>query len=268
MSNNHTAEVFSRVASDFDRVGPSFFSQSGRRLVELLQLTPGSHVLDVACGRGAALFPAAERVGTQGQVFGVDLADGMIRHTFSDIRHLGLGNVHLSRMNAAQLAFAGKAFDYVLCSHSIGFFPLALGEFKRVLRPGGRFALSSIVSGCFGWLLNIFNRYDTDDEPDEESAVEHPALDTSTGMESALNEAGFAEIRVHAEISDMRYPTEETWWQMLWTLGFRSSLESMPSEVQSQFKRDLFHELQRFKQLDGFHIPFNTLFATGLHPNA
>lgn len=49
--------LFDRVANTFDHVGPRFFSHFGRRLVELARIPSGAHVLDVATGRGAALFP-------------------------------------------------------------------------------------------------------------------------------------------------------------------------------------------------------------------
>ncbi|MBK9006118.1 MAG: nuclear transport factor 2 family protein [Anaerolineae bacterium] len=48
--------LFDRVANTFDHVGPRFFSHFGRRLVELAHIPSGAHVLDVATGRGAALF--------------------------------------------------------------------------------------------------------------------------------------------------------------------------------------------------------------------
>ena len=49
--------LFDRAANTFDHVGPRFFSHFGRRLVELAHIPIGAHVLDVATGRGAALFP-------------------------------------------------------------------------------------------------------------------------------------------------------------------------------------------------------------------
>jgi len=58
--------VFDRAAATYDRVGPRFFSHFGRRLTELAELAPGMRVLDVAAGRGAVLFPAAEKVGAAG----------------------------------------------------------------------------------------------------------------------------------------------------------------------------------------------------------
>ena len=57
--------VFSRAANTYDRIGPRFFAHFGKWLVERAHLTPGADVLDVAAGRGAVLFAAAQQVGAE-----------------------------------------------------------------------------------------------------------------------------------------------------------------------------------------------------------
>src|SRR5215831_11992075 len=64
---------FNTVAAEYD-AGPGCFAHFGRRLVTAAEIQPGQHVLDVASGRGAVLFPCAEQVGQTGLVVGVDLA--------------------------------------------------------------------------------------------------------------------------------------------------------------------------------------------------
>src|ERR1700687_5705360 len=66
------AQVFARAASGYQRI--THFHPLGRELVELAQIPAGARVLDVATGRGAILFPAAECVGQQGEVIGVDIS--------------------------------------------------------------------------------------------------------------------------------------------------------------------------------------------------
>ena len=56
-------DAFALAAPSYDRVGPAFFQTFGRRLVELADIRPGMSVLDVGCGAGAALLPAAEAAG-------------------------------------------------------------------------------------------------------------------------------------------------------------------------------------------------------------
>src|SRR5947207_13353245 len=68
------AQVFARAAAGYQHI--THFPPLGRRLVELAAIPAGARVLDVATGRGAILFPAAERVGAHGQVMGVDLSPG------------------------------------------------------------------------------------------------------------------------------------------------------------------------------------------------
>jgi SAM-dependent methyltransferase len=75
------ARLFDQVASTYDHVGPRFFSHFGRRPVEVTQIPTGAVVLDVATGRGAILFPAAEQVGPQGHAVGIDLSARMVRET-------------------------------------------------------------------------------------------------------------------------------------------------------------------------------------------
>ena len=65
--------MFDQLAPEYDAVGPACFTYFGQRLVEEGGVAYGQRVLDVACARGA-LFPAAERVGTAGEVVGIDLA--------------------------------------------------------------------------------------------------------------------------------------------------------------------------------------------------
>ncbi|MBI3163893.1 MAG: methyltransferase domain-containing protein [Chloroflexi bacterium] len=118
------AGLFDRVATTFDHVGPRFFSHFGRRLVELAHIPNGAHVLDVATGRGAALIPAAESVGTHGHVVGIDLSEIMVQETAKELTRLGFSsNVEARQMDAEHLQFPDESFDYVLCAFGIFFFP-------------------------------------------------------------------------------------------------------------------------------------------------
>ena len=147
--------VFSRAAATYDRIGPPFFAHFGQRLVERAHLTPGADVLDVAAGRGAVLFAAAQQVGPSGRVRGIDLSADMVRETLADIQRAGSQQVTMQQMDAEQLDFPAAAFDRVLCGFAVWFFPQphrALHEFFRVLRPGGRVGLTTLGGG-----LSVFN---------------------------------------------------------------------------------------------------------------
>ncbi len=131
--------LFNGLAAGYD-AGLGNFAYFGRRLVDYVGVRPGDRVLDVATGRGAVLFPAAERVGDSGEVVGIDLAEQMIEATATEATRRGVA-AQVRVMDAEALEFPDSTFDRVLCGFGIMFFPelgRALGEFRGVLTPGGR----------------------------------------------------------------------------------------------------------------------------------
>ena len=88
----YIGRLFDRAAASYDRVGNALFAPAGAALAAAAALRPGDRVLDVGCGRGAALFPAAEAVGVTGSVTGIDLAAAMVAATAADITRRGVAN--------------------------------------------------------------------------------------------------------------------------------------------------------------------------------
>ncbi len=260
MSKQEHAERWSQIAADFDQIGPPFFADSGRRLVELVQLPKGAWVLDVAAGRGAVLFPAVGQIGENGRILSIDLATGMTQ----ELAKTGKSpQAIICQMDGEQLAFANASFDAVLCAHAIFYFPPAIDAFYRVLRPGGSVGLSIIAQGNFAWLWQVFETYADTTEP---STPDEPAINTPEGLRELLRRASFENLHLREEVLDYVYADAETWWANLWALGTRRALEEMTPEIQRQFKADLFAALKEFQQADGFHIPYRTLYAWGKKP--
>ena len=106
---------FNNVAADYD-AGPGCFAHFGRRLVNVADIQPGQRVLDVASGRGAILFPIAERVGSTGEVIGIDLADEMARATNAEAARRGVP-VRVEIMDAEASTFL-RRHSTVSCAAS------------------------------------------------------------------------------------------------------------------------------------------------------
>jgi len=116
-----TITLFNALSSDYDS-GAACFAHFGRRLVDVADINAGARVLDIATGRGAVLFPAAERVGAGGEAIGVDLADAMAHATSEEAARRGL-KARVSVMDAEELTFPDEVFDFVICGFGIMFFP-------------------------------------------------------------------------------------------------------------------------------------------------
>jgi ubiquinone/menaquinone biosynthesis C-methylase UbiE len=275
--------IFDRAAATYDHVGPRVFSHFGRRLVELAQIPRGARVLDVATGRGAVLLPAAESVGTQGHVTGIDLSEVMVQETTRELarRRISL-NVEVHLMDAEHLQFPNELFDYVLSGFSLFFFPqldLAMSEFRRVLKCNGQIGVTTWHKSSeeqSNWFNKIVRAY-LPPEPEALQSTEsasrlQPGLNTPEGLESVMNAAGFTDIQVVSEAMDFTYATEEEFWMTLWSHGSRGTLERIErttgSEGLQRFKADVLKGAETLKQGDGVHQLLTVLFALATKPRS
>jgi ubiquinone/menaquinone biosynthesis C-methylase UbiE len=250
-TKEQNAAVWSRASATYSSVGPRFFQHFGERLVDLAPLQPGDKVLDIASGRGALLFPAAEKVGPQGKVTGVDYSQGMVEQTNADIRTRGIENASVLHMDAERLDFPNASFDCLICGFAIFFFPnldKALSEFHRVLKPGGSLTVSTwgTKDQRWTWLEGMSRRSRTESAPGPT-----PRFDTPEGMTSILESAGFADIQIAEEQLEIFFADEEEWWATNWSHGARLYLEKLTPERLDQAKAYTRNQLNAMKQPQG-----------------
>jgi arsenite methyltransferase len=140
--------------------------ETTRRLGKMLNLSPGSRVLDVACGKGTTAVFLAKEFGCE--VVGVDYGDQNVEASRALVEAEQLeGRVQFEQSDAESLPFAGASFDAVICECAFCTFPqkaLAAAEFFRVLRPRGRVGISDLtrtealpadLDGLLAWIACI-----------------------------------------------------------------------------------------------------------------
>lgn len=132
-----------QAANGYDQAVGNMTRQLVPTLLRLAQLIPGQSVLDVASGTGIAAAEVAQIVGPSGRVTASDVSPAMIAQARE---RLGtLTNVSFSVDDAQAMHFPDAAFDAVICNMGVMYLPdppRGLAEMLRVLRPGGRVAVS------------------------------------------------------------------------------------------------------------------------------
>jgi arsenite methyltransferase len=112
------------------------------------RLSPGERVLDLGSGAGTDSLIAAQMVGEQGRVIGIDMTAQMLDKARAAASEAGAGNVEFVEAEAELLPFADASFDVVISNGVIDLIPdkdAVYAELHRVLVPGGRLQIADVT---------------------------------------------------------------------------------------------------------------------------
>ena len=156
-------------------------------------LSPGETVLDLGSGAGLDVFLSAKRVGPTGQVFGLDMTDEMLDLANRNRAEAGATNVEFIKGDIEDVPLPDNSVDVIISNCVINLStdkPRVFTEAHRVLRPGGRFAVTDVVT------TRTFSAEEQADMAQWSGCVVG-ALTTAEYVRG-LTDAGFSSVEVEA----------------------------------------------------------------------
>jgi ubiquinone/menaquinone biosynthesis C-methylase UbiE len=237
-AQRRAAFAYNAAADFYDTAPLSFWNYFGRRTTELLSLPIGGRVLDVCCGAGASALPAAESVGPEGNVIGVDVAQALLELARMKAAQQNLGNVQFELGDLFSLRFPNESFDAVVCVFGIFFVPdmeMAVRELWRCVRPEGQLAVTTWGQNFFEPANSAFWRSIKEVRPDLHKSF-HPwdRINNQASLKAILKEGGVESPKIIAENRSHPIQSAVDWWTILLGSGYRGTIEQLnPSERQS-----------------------------------
>lgn len=246
------AGVFDRAADSYDAVGVPWFGPIAAGLVEELDVRPGEHVLDIGCGRGAALVPLARAAGPTGSALGIDLAPRMVERTAADVADLPW--VELRVADASAPGLPTSSYDVISSCLVLFFLPdpnAAVRRWSELLAPGGRMGITTFGPQDERWKAvdTVFGPYLPRQMRDARTTGSRGPFASDEGMESLLHEAGLVDVRTaHREVvAGFAHPQQ--WLDFSWSHGQRAMWEAVPAEKRDAVSDQLVSLLEGFAPL-------------------
>nr|BBH91622.1 hypothetical protein KTC_63730 [Thermosporothrix sp. COM3] len=228
-------------------------AEATQQMLDVAELKPGDHVLDIAAGTGEQSRLAARRVGPTGQVLATDISEEMLTVAAQLAEQEGLNTVQTRVMNAERLELNENSFDAVICRYGLMILPdlqKALSEIKRVLKPGKKlaalvwsrpesnpffhlFALSKKIREASGHLPGPFTLSD-------------PAV-----FAGQLEAAGFRAVETRVLTFQLRYPSLDAF------------LQTSQGEQDEQQVEVMKQALKKFEGPEGLILPGKTVLGVG-----
>jgi len=266
--NKHEAWQLTREAAElYERyVARYILAPWAPLLVDGARLAEGERVLDVACGTGVVTRAAAQHVGPGGHVVGVDLNPGMVAVARSLPASAGAPIEWIER-SALDLRLPAASFDAVLCQQGLQFFPdkaLALQKMRRVLKHGGRLALSvwnslGLYNSAVGEALA---RY-ISNETSVQFLSSRRQAPTREELQHLATEAGFSGVEARVSGINIHLPHLDQF-----TLGhlgatpFAAVIAAVDPATSKQLGASVMKQLQRYADGNGVTYPEETHLLT------
>lgn len=236
---------WNRVAGGWEK-WDRFFEQNltclNHRLVGDARLRAGQHVLDLGSGTGYPALLAAQVVGPQGSVIGIDVAESMLAVAGRKAKTLGLANVTFHADDVTTLPFGAGSFDAVtsrFCLMFLPHIPKAAAEIARVLKPGGWLAAAvwSTPDKNPSLLIPMDAIQSFIDVPQpDQSAPGIFRLAQPGDLAAMLQQAGLTDLMEQEFLAEWSYPSAEDYYRSL--MDIAAPIQNLLAQLTPQQQRE------------------------------
>lgn len=243
---------------------PHIGAPVARTLIAIARPTPGERVLDVACGTGVATRAAAEAVGAEGRVAGLDPNPGMLEVARGvEAPH----PIEWHQASAESMPLPDDTFDLVLCQMGLQFVSnkrAALREMRRVLVPDGRLVLNvpGPTPGPFATLAAALS----DHVNPQAAGFCHLvfSLHEPDELRELAEAGGFEELNIRREALALTGPPPADFlWGYLNATPLGAAVSELGGARRAELERDVMARWAPFTTDDGiaFEVGITTLVA-------
>ncbi len=259
--------VFNAASDHFDHPALPFWDRFGQQTVTYAGICPGDRVLDVCCGTGASAIPAAIATGTTGQVLAVDIAESLLALGRQKATEQGLHHLEFRYGDFENLGLPDGDFDVIICVFGIFFvadMAAALQELWRLLRPGGRLAITSWGAQVFEPANSIFWDVVAAERPDlSRRTPPWERISDAPALQQLLQAAGITPVQVMAAKDPLPLACPEDWWTMVLGGGLRGTVEQLDPATRERVRQRILDQLRQ-DQVDSLAV--DVLYAIAHKP--
>ncbi len=266
--------MWAAVAAGWAEHAPYADARGAEVAETMLALTapqPGERVLELACGPGGLGLAAAERVAPGGEVVLSDVVAQMTSIAAARASALGLTNVTTRELDLERIEEPDASYDVALCREGLMFVPdpaRAAREIKRVLRPGGRFAVAVWGPREHNpWLGLVFDAVSAETgAPVPPPGVPGPfSLADADKLARLFSDASLTDVAVAEKDVPMRAGSFEEWWDRTCALAgpLAKMLALLSGEAAQAIRARAQEAVRAYETPTGVELPGVTLLASG-----
>ncbi|MEG4321038.1 MULTISPECIES: methyltransferase domain-containing protein [unclassified Microcoleus] len=259
------ADLYTRRSQTYDN--SDWHLQIARRLVQYGRVSSGQQVLDMATGTGHVAIAAAEIVGSEGRVVGVDISSGMLDRARSKAQELSLKNTEFLLADAEALDFRVNSCDRIFCSSAFIWMSdlhAALTHWHKFLKPGGILGIHAFADTAFvGGVVTqkVAEKYGISFNMSKPTG-------TVEKCRSLLEKAGFEDVEIKIE-QDGSYITLEK-AKAMWAGSshpapgqYPPPLSTFSTEQLAQAKAEFESEIEVLQTEQGIWNDITTFYVLG-----